>query len=261
MSENVAELPAAEIQRGTGVSAGAPASAPAPIQESAPQPMGSEQQAALQEIGKLRASYGSTPSDQRDTLTQRIVELQRWAFGTGSKPAWYGPQTPDPKLTDMRPHDSLRDAFEAMAQPAPPEVLKFAVHDAVIKGVDRQLAQQVADTCGDLGLSTSALKDVMARVRAHHGAEHDHGPDTGLRVLDEAEAGAFIEEASRIVGSTEKFQALSQRARDFLQHKGVLAEFDRLGLTSTSLAFDPKLLLTLAHAADAAGLPTKGVSK
>ncbi len=96
----------------------------------------------------------------------------------------------------------------------------------------------------------------MDRVRAHVGATYEYPAESQLVPLSEAEPREYIETASRSVGG-KKLVELSQRAREFLAARGVLDEFDKNGLTMTTLAFDPKLLHTLAMAADMAGVPRR----
>jgi hypothetical protein len=256
----VNELAPGEIQRGAGVSAGTPQAQHQQAQPAAPTPMPADRQASLTRAAELmaRLSDPTLTGEQRERTMQKISAYQRHGFHGGESPE---PKATDPKLHDMRPHDSLRDAFEAMQKPATPEILKAAVDDIVIKGVDRQLAQQATDVAAELGLSASALKSVLGRIHVHHGARHDRGPDTGLYAIEEAEVPEWAAEAARIAGSTEKFHDLTERARDFLQSKNLLTQFDKLGLTSTSLAFDVQLLQVLCAAADAAGLPNRKESK
>lgn len=215
--------------------------------------MNAEQQAALADVERLRGEYIKAPSDQRDAIAAKISGRQRFAFGYGEKPADFMPM-PDPKLNDTRPHDSERDFFEALAQPASAQQIKGAVDNAVGQGVNRQLAERAAAVCAELQLSEGHAKTLLDRVRAHHGAAADFGPDSEIRLLADSEVDEYSEEASRLLGSSLKLEELSLRARDFLAHRGVLEKFDSLGLTRSSLAFDPKLLHTLAMAADMAGI-------
>lgn len=253
----VVELAPGDIHR--------PAPGPAPAAASAPQhnaagEMSAEQQAGIAHINTLRAQAvdPALTREQREAVNQKIAQMQSHVFNGAPRPAWYGEQKPDPKQTDMRPNDPTRDAFEAAHAPATGEILKFAVDSAVVQGVDRQMAQQVVDMCGELELSGGAVKDILSRVRAHHGAELDRAPDTKLHVLAADERAEYEAVASKMLGSTERFNTLTERARAFLAHKGVLERFDRLGLTNSSLAYDPKLLLVLSYAADAAGLSKRG---
>lgn len=240
------------------------ASAPAPgatVAEGSAQPaeLGAEQQAALKEIDRMRGEYGNTPSDKRDALTQKISKLQRFAFGHGDKPADFMPGDPPPP--DLREHDSLRDTFEQMAQPASEQQTKAAVNNAVIQGVDRALAQKAADVCTVLGLSEGLTRNVLDRVRAHHGATHGHSSEADVAILADHEMPEYVNEAARFFGSSQKLKEVSVRAREFLQSRGLLEKFDKSGLTRSTLAFDPKLLHTLAQAAERAGVPRGGKQK
>jgi hypothetical protein len=79
----------------------------------------------------------------------------------------------------------------------------------------------------------------------------------GFIPLDQSETTEFAQESARLLGGNDKLQAASERARQFLEHKGLLADLDKSGATKSGIAFDPRVLLALAAAADRAGLPRK----
>ena len=158
-----------------------------------------------------------------------------------------------------RPADSQRDAFEAAAAPATEQQRDALVDRAVLLGVARPLAQEAGRIAGELGLSEGHTKTLLDRVQRHHGADFDGAAEGSLRVLSrEDEIAEYHAEASRSFGSTEKFAEVSARAREFLAARGVLEKFDKAGLTGSTLAYDPRVLIALCAAADAAGVPRGG---
>lgn len=256
MTTEVQPLAPENIERPAAPAAPA---APAPQHDAQPAEMTADQQAGVARIGELMREAGDPALEhgKRDALNKKIVELQRHVFNGDKKPAWYGEQKPDPRLTDQRPHDPMRELDRAMATPASAQQVDQAVRNAVVQGVDRNLAQTVAQAGAELGLCESHVRGILDVVRAHHGRDHEYGADSDLRPLSEREVPEWLHEGQRLAGGAEKFATLTQRARDFLEHKGVLAKFDQAGLTNSTLAFDPRLLIVLASAADAAGLPRK----
>jgi hypothetical protein len=257
MTDQVVELAPGDIQRGSGISAGGeqPQQREGGGSVEVPQ-MGADQQAALKEVDRLRGEYGKTPSGERDAVMQRMSKLSRFAHGIGEKPFDFLPGDPPPP--DMREHDSLRSEFEKELQPATELQTKALVNGAVIQGLDRGLAQNTADICAALDLGEVQTKIMLDRVQRHHGANHEFSADKDIRALDEAGIAEYVGEASKRFGSYEKFQAVSERARDFLAHKGALALLDKHAITRSTLSFDPFLLTLLASAADAAGVPKRG---
>lgn len=222
------------------------AAAPAPGAAVAEAPaMGAEQQAALAEASRLRAEWSKAPSEGRDAIGAKISKLQRFAFGHGEKkPADFMPGDPPPP--DLRPADSLRDTFEQMAQPATEQQNRAAVSLAALQGVDRGLAEGVGALCTELQLSESHTKAVLDRVRSHFGKDNYHEAADDIEVLDEAGIAEYTREATRILGSTEKLQAMRERAYAYVKSLGLESKY--ADLWQSSLGFDPKFLHTLAMA-------------
>jgi len=236
----------------TAPAVAAPGAAQAPAQ-SAPEGMGESQAAALKWVGENRAAFAADMNNL--ALQRQHREALAHAFHGGPLPAFLAPADAKPAELDTRPHDSLRDVFEEIAKPASELQIKAAVDNAVVQGVDRGLASQVAGLCSDLGLAEGHTRTVLDRVRAHYGATFESGPAKGFEILTEHEAPEWVAEASKAFGSSAKLAEVSIRAREFLQSRGLLEKYDQAGLTNSTLAFDPKLLRTLATAADRAGVP------
>ena len=256
MSETPHSVVAPGLPGATVIESGnapAPAASTPATPSAAPQAGETPQQFALRDVDRLRGELLKAAPEQRDAITRQIVARQRFAAGYGEKPADFMPE--QKQAPDTRAHNPMLELDQQMVTPASTPQLEQAVKNAVVQGVDRGLAQQVAQGCGELGLCESHTRTILAAVRAHHGADHEFTADSGLRPLSESEIPEWHAEASRLAGGNEKFAALTERARAFLAHRGVLEEFDRRGYTSTSLAFDPSVLITLAAAADAAQLP------
>ena len=231
--------------------------APTGGEQQSGQQFNAEQSAALQRVESLRGDFLKAPSgDARDKVANEITALQRFAFGHGEKPAGFMPESA--KAPDLREHDSLRTMFEDLAKPTTDEVVKGVIDKVVVQGVNRALAEEVAHTCVDLGMSEPHTRAILDCVREHHGATPHGGPDTDFKLVREDEVEELMSKAGQAFGGTDKFEAASERAREFLKAKGVLDEFDRLGLTRSTLAFDARLIHTLNAAADAVGIPRMG---
>ncbi|MGQ0511428.1 MAG: hypothetical protein ACT4P9_12525 [Betaproteobacteria bacterium] len=206
------------------------------------------------------ANRGEAINSNDVFLSRRISEALDHAYRNGPAPGFL-PQPDSARAAQAdatRPHDSLRDVFEAAAQPASEQQIGAAVDSAVVQGVNRELAERAAGICADLALSEGATRTILDRVRAHHGSSFEAGPDSDIAILTDAETQEHIAEASRLYGGTEKLEAASRQAREYLRARGVLDKFDKAGITRSSLAFDPKLLSALCAAADRAGIPRGG---
>jgi hypothetical protein len=215
-------------------------------EQAAPQPMGNEQQAALQEIGRMRASYSTTPSDQRDALTQKIVELQRYAFGTGPKPTWHGEQKPDPKLSDLSEYDPMAEAFAKGYEPMSTQDAQLVRSNVVLNGLSPQNADAFMDFAQEAQLPAIHARDISRRV-AHHLRE---GGDLALSPDEEREyalvaAGAF--------GSVERLQEVRAKALAYLQSTP-LGKLVQKELPNSSVFWDPRVLLSLSNLHAAKGV-------
>lgn len=210
------------------------------------------QSAALKEVANLRIEYGKAPSD---AILQKMGALARFALAGGEKPADFMPAAPLPP--DLSEYDSLRSEIEKAMQPATELQTKALVNGAVFQGVSRPLAESTAEICKALDLGEVQTKILFQRVAKHHGMNHEFAADKDIRVLDDAGIAEYSGEAARLFGSAEKLQAVSERARDFLEFKGALALLDKHAITRSTLSFDPFLLTLLAGAADAAGAPKR----
>lgn len=252
MSESAQSAASAPV-----VSAPAVASETSSGQAAPPVEMGETQQAALKEVARLRGEYSNTPAEQRDALARKITNLQKFAFGNGEKPADFMPGDLQP--SDNRPADSLRDTLEAAG--AEPIDVEAMASDYSIRGLHPELAREflaVADVCGAGAVQT---RNIMGRALEHLGPSPDRSRADDITPLEAKEFQEHFDSAARSFrGGAEELQAKSDRARRWLATKSgptgknVLEVLDKHGYTSTSLACDPGLIVTLCALAERDGV-------
>jgi len=223
---------------------------PEPQREQAPQaPQRSESQQKSATIAaeiKARGLAGEKLSSQD---MARLQKHSLWRDGlTHLEPV----ENIAAKPEDHREHDSLRSKLEDELTPINQQVSDRLLARAKVQGVAPNVAEAGIEICRELGLDEAASSTLMARVAKH---STDEKNSQGFVPLDEAERAEFVDASARALGGLDKLEALSARARQFLEYKGVLAEYDKAGLTNSSLAYDPRVLLAMAFSADRAGLP------
>jgi hypothetical protein len=199
---------------------------------------------ALAEIQSLRTEIAKAGGQATSQQRARLDQVWKHAHADGRAPADYAAIKPE----DHRPADGLRDALEAEAQTLTQQQAERLLARAKVQGVAPEMAQVSLAACQSLGLDEVSTQTVLSRIAKHNSGEAD------FYIPTEAEAVEYQAEASRLYGGNERFRAASERVRAFLERKGVLAEWDRMGLTRSSLAFDPRVLNALAAAADRAGI-------
>jgi hypothetical protein len=218
-------------------------------------PMSKEHAAGHAELAKIRAGMADrTAPEQRAQDWKKLTELHRHVFDKGAKPSWYLPDQQPP--ADMREWGGgLEAKLEAEAQPITAEISDRLLARTKVQGVAPHVAETGVEICRSLGLDEAASSTIMSRISKHYSAGGMDGE--GFIPLDQSETAEFAGEAARLMGGNDKLQAASERARQFLEHKGLLADLDKSGATKSSLAFDPRVINALAFAADHAGLPRK----
>jgi hypothetical protein len=209
------------------------------------------QTAGLAEINNLRAQASDPALEhgKRDALMQKLSEMQRHVFAGGEKPAWFGEALAvDPK-TGMQEHDSFAASLgEGLTRPASAEELSHLRSAGTIKGLHPEVSGAVATFVRDLAMPKVIADEILARAVHHAGKEHDMpalSMAEAFRPLNDAEVQDFYNEASRVLGGSDKLDALTKEVRGLLQERGILAEMDRKGFTKISLAFDPRVLYAL----------------
>lgn len=210
----------------------------------------SEQQGAFAQIDTMRAQLMDPARDKSlDTgRMQKLSELQRFANGVGERPSWLEGGTPDPRLTDQSEHDPLARSLEgALRDAVTDEQASHWRTNMMVRGLAADAATVLSDIARGLGMPQTILRQIGERALLH-GTEFGQPPRTAddlFSPLDKATAGEYALEASRLLGGTEKFNALTNEVRGLLQQHGLLSGWDRVGLTKCSLSFDPTLLLAL----------------
>lgn len=248
MTDQIAELPAGDIQRDGGVTAGGQQQQGFTAEPTQPTLMSAESQAALTRAGELKQRFldPSLSSNQRETLMKQISELQGYAFGNREKPAWHEPK-PDPRLFDMRPADGIRDAFEEAAKPMSKDQSDLVRRTAISNGLPVGVADHFMTLAKHAELPQGFAKDISGRLAHHYRATDGN---VALSPEDHAE---FAEEAARSFGGVEKYEEVVGRARALLKSAGML-EFVDSELENTTVLYDPRILLSLANLATARGL-------
>lgn len=197
-----------------------------------------EQTAIYAEVDTLRAQAMdlSRPKGERDTLIQKIADLQREARN-GEKAAW----RETPKAYSTQEHDpmaaALGDGLEKSLRPEEVETLRSS---GVIRGLHPSAADAVAKLVGNFSMPRQIASAFMDRVLRHAGAEHDFHALTAEQAfspLDAAQTEEYRAEASRLCGSSQRFEALRAEVSGLLKSHG-LGD----GIMRTSLGHDPYLL-------------------
>lgn len=247
MSNEVQELAPGDIQRPAAQSQQPQQQPQGFVEQVQPAEMGAEQQAALRDVERLRGEYLKAAPEQRDAIAKQISARQKFAFGYGEKPADFMPtQELDPRLTDQRPYEPERAAFEKSLEPMTGEQREQVVMHGKAVGLPAQSAELVANFAQQAGLDSVAAKTLAARA-AHHQAQ---GFPLGSKMSAD-EHKSFRAECARLYGSSERATRELGLARAYAEHVGIADFIDE---SASSLAYDPAVVAAFSYRARALGL-------
>jgi hypothetical protein len=239
MTTEVQELAPGDIQRPTATQA-----APAPkeqqrqavTEQSGEAPvMSADSQRALSDAQTMgqRLSDPTLTHGQRDALMRQVAELQRFANGNGDKPNWYA-QTPDARMVDQSPHDSLAASLADVANTLTKQDSDQITALGKLRGLTPDQAGTIAEFAAAAGLDKSTAKTLMERA-AHHANTGWFGP------LSKQDVQELQSECARSFGGVEKAAKESALARKYLKSVGLEnADFG-------SLSWDPATILAFAY--------------
>jgi len=245
MSEQIAiDIPQGFSSEGGGTEyrPGADIERPAAQRESVQAPQLSATQAQSQAIvGELRAkaASGTLSAQERN----RLQTHWRHANGVDAAVPLELRAAPAP---DHREHSEARVALEREAQPIDRTGAEQIAARMKVQGAT-EWAGAAENVVQWLELPPDAAKTVADRW-AHH-ALHGQMPEGNFQVLEASEAHELMTEASRVLGGWDRFQEVSNGAMAYIaRFPDLHAKLSKYGAFESSIALDPRLLVTLYHA-------------
>jgi hypothetical protein len=215
--------------------------------------MSESQAAALRFVDQHRAAA----MNGSDAIIQRQVnKALDHAFRNGPAPDFIAARDQartDAAANDRRPVSESTDDIQVGAEfdPMSTAEAERIRHNAVLSGV----TPADAATFAEFAVAAELPKihaDIIGKRLAHHASNGD-----GNLTLTESEHQDFYNEAARSFGSVEKLHEVNARARAYIESIPGLANQVDTKFANSSVLYDPRVLLSLAHLADVKGLKVK----
>jgi len=222
----------------------------APTQQAAPMtaaqpaaPMTAAQQSGIGKLAEIRAQISDpmTTREQKDGLMAQLSNLSRHVFLDEK----YGEAKPDPRATSNEPYIPGAEIAAPLREAPTKSDLSELVAAGKVKGLSEHTAGAVAAFVDSVKMPRVVADTLLDSVSRHYGATFDEQA-VNVEPLSQREEREFFElAASAHPGGQDGLNKLSGEVRDLLQRAGMLADFDKKGLTRTSLAFDSRVLNSL----------------
>lgn len=241
-------LPAATIIE-TGINdaatlakANAPATDGPPAFVSPTDGMTESQAAAMRWVDANRATLAKDPDNA--WLQRQYRQAVQHALHGAPPPDWLpvGADGPQPAESS----EATPATNDIHAQPHSPEQLAQFRVDAINRGLNPAVADVLATMASDCAVPAPVANDIKAVALAHYGPDGRMAGVDSIPVLDDEGLAEMYAAAVDKYGE-ETFTDLTAAARETLQRKGLLAKFDELGFTRSTLAFDRRVLRALAY--------------
>lgn len=207
--------------------------------------MSPSQVAAMRYVDSNRAAAARDLGNQ--ALHKAMAQAADHALNGGPQPSFIvvdpnaAPEAVGSKSAAMDP-DSVPE-FAHLAEAMRPEELAHYRTAGVNLGLHPAVSETMAMLAGDFKIPRAVANDLQTVAVKHFG-----GPEAleSIPVLDDAGL-AELQAAAVAKYGEDAISDLSAQARQVLADKGLLQQFDDLGLTRSSLAFDRRALRALIY--------------